>query len=463
MSTGRWRLLAGGLGASLFLAAGATFLPSSAGADDAPPVSRSLVATASAEGMRMGYSVPDQFAVSQFIDGGGPVAQVNVDSTGRAVGFGSLPYPGENAVAAPGVLTLATKAPFPPYPFYAEASYPVTPGAEVKDPSGTYDLSAKAEQQKAEGLAAVSFGGAEKPVARVVSSAAGSIDASGARVTATSIGEGFSFGDGMLKIASGTSRSVTTYTAGAAKPETKSELLIQGAKVGDQAVTIGPDGVHPFGGNFAFPGGADQLNQSLRGAGITVRTLSLQMGDSGASTEVLQVTVKHPIPGATVQGTFVYEFGGSISSIALGSAGSALPALPPAGDTGPPGDVTPPAPSAAEAPPPPSSPSSALPSSSDLVSSEPVSTASSSARLPAGAAGYAPAPSSPAVTGTGPEVPSGETALAPTTPAAPVAVDSEPVALARADLKKPGRVLMAVLAAAGAILLAASTLWRKAL
>jgi hypothetical protein len=37
------------------------------------------------------------------------------------------------------------------------------------------------------------------------------------------------------------------------------------------------------------------------------------------------------------------------------------------------------------------------------------------------------------------------------------------VALARPDLKKPGRVLMAVLAAAGAILLAASTLWRKAL
>src|SRR5207244_10984445 len=123
---------------------------------------RSLGAVASAMGIGMGYSVPDHFAVSQFIGGGGPVAQVNVDSTGKAIGFGSLPYPGENAIAAPGALTLVTKVPVPAYPFYAEASYPVTPSSEVKDPSGTYDLAAKAEQHKAEGRAALDFGGSEK-------------------------------------------------------------------------------------------------------------------------------------------------------------------------------------------------------------------------------------------------------------------------------------------------------------
>ena len=66
MSTGRWRLLAGGLGASLLLAAGATLLPSSAGADDAPPVSRSLVATASAEGMRMADLNGEHYWFSRF-------------------------------------------------------------------------------------------------------------------------------------------------------------------------------------------------------------------------------------------------------------------------------------------------------------------------------------------------------------------------------------------------------------
>jgi len=253
----RGRLICAGLGATLLLAAGGSFLATSAGADDTPVETRSIVAGASAQGMRIGYSVPDQFAVSQFIDGGGPVAQVSVDSTGKAIGFGSLPYPGENAVAAPGALTLVSGQQIPPYPFYAEASYPVTPKAEVKDPSGAYTLSAAAEPQKADGLAAMNFGGAEKPVSRVVSTASGVIDATGAKVTAVSIGEGFRFGDGMLTIASGTSRSVTTYAPGATKPETTSELQIVGAKVGDQAVTIGPDGVHPFGQSFNYPGGAD--------------------------------------------------------------------------------------------------------------------------------------------------------------------------------------------------------------
>src|SRR5438270_6277171 len=449
------RLICGGLGAALLLAAASSFLPASAGADDTPPAeARSLVAGASAQGMRMGYSVPDQFAVSQFIDGGGPVAQVSVDSTGKAIGFGSLPYPGETAVAAPGALTLVTKVPVPSYPFYAEASYPVTPSAEVKDPSGTYLLSAKAEQQKADGLAATDFGGADKPVARVTSTASGSIDPAGAKVTATSIGEGFSFGDGLLKIASGTSRSVTTYAVGAAKPETRSELQIVGAKVGDQAVTIGPDGVHPFGQSFRYPGGADQLNQALSAAGISVRMLSLQNGEGGATTEALQVTVKHPIPGSTVSGTFVYEFGGSSSYIAFGTAGPGLPPLPGIGESTPPADVAPPPSSAAESAPPAPSPPADGGSAAPLLSATPL--ASPVARSSSGA-GYGPLPAAAGNAAASPEL------SAPAAPMAPVTVASEPAALARPDLKKPGRGLMAVLAAAGAILLAASTLWRKAL
>jgi hypothetical protein len=452
MSGRHGRLICAGLGATLLLSAGSSFLPASAGADDAPAEVRSLVAGASAQGMRMGYSVPDQFAVSQFIDGGGPVAQVAVDSTGKAIGFGSLPYPGENAVAAPGVLTLASGVPFPPYPFYAEASYPVTPSAEVKDPSGAYGLSAKAEQQKAEGLAAVNFGGAEKPVARVVSSASGSIDSAGAKVTAVSIGEGFRFGDGLLTIASGTSRSVTTYAPGAAKPETTGELVIVGAKVGDQAVTIGPDGVQPNGASFKYPGGADQLNQALSAAGISVRTLSLQKGEGGGTSDALQVTVKHPIPGATVQGTFVYEFGGATSYISLGSAGPGLPALPGVGESTPPADFGAPAPATAEAAPPPAA-SGAV----DLVGASPASAYSG------------PVVATTPVLGSGSSLPTAGIPTAPSelsarvAPDAPVELASEPAALARPDLKKPGRVLMAVLAAAGAVLLAASTLWRRAL
>lgn len=458
MSGRHRRLICAGLGTTLLLAAGSSLLPTSAGAVDAPAEVRSLVAGASAQGMRMGYSVPDQFAVSQFIDGGGPVAQVSIDSTGKAIGFGSLPYPGENAVAAPGLLTLATGAPVPPYPFYAEASHPVTPTSEVKDPSGAYTLSAKAEQQKAEGLAAVNFGGAEKPVARVVSSASGSIDSAGAKVTAVSIGEGFRFGDGLLTIASGTSRSVTTYAAGAAKPQSASELVIVGAKVGDQAVTIGPEGVRPLGQTINFPGGADQLNQALGAAGITVRTLSLQKGDGGATTEALQVIVKHPIPGATVQGTFVYEFGGATSFISLGTAAPGLPALPGVEST-PPADVGVPVPAMAEA-----APAPAISDDTTGLGVAPVPAASAYSAPVASTAPVASGGSAlPAAVGSEPAPAATPTEFSSPTAGGPAELASEPAALARADLKKPGRVLMAVLAAAGAILLAASTLWRKAL
>jgi hypothetical protein len=453
---GRRRRRMAGAGALLMtLAVTGLVTGSRAGAD---PASRSLVGLASASGMRATYTVPDYVVVSEFFDGGGPVAQANVDTTGKATGFGSLPYPGENAIAAPGAATLATKVPVPPYPFYAEANYPVTPSAEVKDPSGSYDLSAKADQQKAEGLAAMNFFGADKPVSRIVSQASGSIDAAGAKVTATAVNQGLSFGDGALRIASATSRSVTTYAAGAAKPETKSELLIEGATVGGQSVTIGPDGVHPFGQSFAFPGGADQLNQALRQAGITVRTLSLQNGPGGATSDAMQVTVKHPIPGSKVMGTFVYEIGGSTSSIDFGAAGPGLPTVPGGEETTP---AVPPAPAPAPAgsspapSPSASSATSAPAASADLGPATSLAAPSTGGYSSVGASGASlPAAGEPGA-------PAG--LAAPAAPAVPVAVDSEPVALARPDLKKPGRVLMAVLAAAGAILLAASTLWRKAL
>src|ERR1044072_7657722 len=96
---------------------------------------RSLVGVASASGMRATYTVPDYVVVSEFFDGGGPVAQANEDTPGKPTGFGSLPYPGDNAVTAPGLLTFASGVPVPGYPFYVRADPPVTPTAEVKDPS----------------------------------------------------------------------------------------------------------------------------------------------------------------------------------------------------------------------------------------------------------------------------------------------------------------------------------------
>src|SRR5688572_24864860 len=298
-----------------------------AGAADA----RSLVGVASASGMRATYTVPDYVVVSEFFDGGGPVAQANVDTTGKATGFGSLPYPGENAVTAPGLLTFATGVPVPGYPFYVRADHPVTPTAESKDPSGTYTLKATADQGKASGSALFLFGGAS-PVSRSTADSTGVLDGEGKlTMNAVAVSEGLSFGDGALKISSVVSKSVTTYEPGAAKPATKSELQIQGAKVGDQPVTIDRDGVHPSGQTVPVPigTGSDSINQALSQAGITVKTIAGRDVEGGQAGDVLEVTWKHTIPvEGNPKGTFIYRIGGASSFILFGAAVAALPDVP---------------------------------------------------------------------------------------------------------------------------------------
>jgi hypothetical protein len=348
--TGRLRRRVAGAGLLLMTVSVTGFVTGPrAGADSE---ARSLVGVASASGMRATYTVPDYVVVSEFFDGGGPVAQANVDTTGKATGFGSLPYPGENAVTAPGLLTFATGVPVPGYPFYARADYPVTPSSEVKDPGGTYNLRAAADQGKASGSASFLFGGADSPVTRSSADSTGVLDGGG-KLTMTAVGvtQGLSFANGALKISSVTSKSTTTYEPGSAKPVTKTELLIEGAKVGDQPVTIDREGVHPSGQTVPVPigTGSDSVNQALGQAGITVKTIAGNDVEGGQAGDVLEIRSKHTIPvEGNPKGTFIYRIGGASTFILFGSAAPALPsvgapvdnlpadrgAVPPTGSTG---------------------------------------------------------------------------------------------------------------------------------
>ena len=439
-------LLAGSAGMAVWPANGAV-------ADEAatPPEARSLVATASAQGIRVSYTVPDLFVVSQFIDGGGPIAQATVDTTGRAIGFGSAPYPGENGVSVPGLLTFATGVPVPPYPFYARADHPVQPTSEVKDPSGTYVLSAAADAGKAVGHAAFS-GGPDKPVSQSTSDASGVLDPGGAKVTAVSINQGLSFGDGALRIASVTSRSVSTYTAGEDKPKSEAALIIEGASVGDQPVTIGPDGVHPGGQTVPIPfgEGAKGLNQALAQAGISVKTISSGGPEGGVASDALEITMKHPIPGAeNTQGTFVYTIGGSSSFIAFGAEGPGLPALPePISES-----VGPEAPPAATSV---GADAVAVDISTSLSSPAAASGQAYSSALGGGSLSASGGSVSGAVGTSGAESATGAVgeALAPT-----VGTEVAPVVLAR-DFRDSTKLLFVIVGVAGALLLASSSLWR---
>jgi hypothetical protein len=317
-----------GAGLLLLAASGTGFMTGpGAGAADA----RSLVGVAAASGIRATYTVPDYLVVSEFFDGGGPVAQANVDTTGKATGFGSLPYPGENAVTAPGLLTFATGVPVPGYPLYARADYPVAPSSEVKDPSGTYTLKATADQGQATGSAVYLFGG-ENPVTRASADSSGVLGSDG-KLTMTAVGvtEGLSVGDGALKISSVLSRSVTTYGPGADKPVTKTELQVLGAKVGDQPVIIDREGVHPSGQTVPVPigTGSDSINQALAQAGITAKTIAGSDVEGGQAGDVLEITWKHTIPvEGNPKGTFIYRVGGASTFILFGAAAPGLPDIP---------------------------------------------------------------------------------------------------------------------------------------
>ncbi|HEY3241330.1 MAG TPA: hypothetical protein VGL92_17325, partial [Acidimicrobiia bacterium] len=241
-----------------------------------------------------------------------------------------------------------------------------------------------------------------------------------------------------------------------AKPETKTDLIIQGAKVGDQPVTIAPDGVHPGDQTVPVPigSGADSLNQALAQAGITVKTIKATEIEGGAAGDALEITVKHPIPGAeNVQGTLVYQLGGATSYVAFGEG---VPGLP-VGDVPPLPDDASAAPGFAESGPPASTTDAgpaldAVPAVPAGVAGEPFPLAynNGSLTLAAGpvATGFDAAPLG---RGSGSvSVPSG---------AAPVAGTAEPVVMAR-DFSDTTKALFAILAVAGALLVSSGALWR---
>lgn len=312
------------------LLAGAAGLagPLGAGAAEA----RSVVGTSRAQGVRGTYTVPDYVVVSEFFDGGGPVTESLADSTGRATSFSSLPWPGENAVTAPGTLSVAVGQSVPlAYPFYVHADHPTAPSAELKDPTGTYALAAAADAGRAR--AAGSFeGGGGVSGSRATTSAV--MDDGGVvRVVAESVDTGISVAEGALRIASVRSRSETTLAPDDPEPVMKSELVIEGASLGGRPVTIGPDGVH-----FADQGvpapigqGVSSENELLGQAGLSVQVLPT--GVPGGA-EALVITSRQAIPAPNnPKGTLVLRIGGAASEIVVGNADLPVEA-PPAGPAG---------------------------------------------------------------------------------------------------------------------------------
>jgi hypothetical protein len=341
----------------LALAAGAaalalTAVPVPAGAEGEVPADAGLVTVAgeaTASGVRFSYEVPAEFlAATTPVDGGGPVAQASLGS-GLARSAASLPFPGDLVIAGPGLFYLATGITLPgAYPFYVSAEHPGSPEAALGDPSGQYQLSAKANGNSAAGVAKAVFGPPDSGSggARADTSVVVEPDGS-ATARAESVSEGLSLGGGALKIAAVRSLSVTRLAAGATNAVTDRKLVIEGATLSGQAVTIDASGVHAGGGSAPIPfgAGAEQISTALTQAGLSVRVAE-ETDAAGNSAQVLEVRDRHPLPFAgNPQGTFTWRIGRAATSLVRTGF---LPAPEPVSET--PVDTSPAAPGPAGEP-----------------------------------------------------------------------------------------------------------------
>jgi hypothetical protein len=288
-----------------------------------------LVGLADASGVRVTYTVPNFLVLTTIADGGGPIAQSTLNTSGESDGYASMPYPGNTAVTAPGLLAVLLGQDVPvTYPLYVEANAPLTPTAHAQDVTGTLVLDAAADANHATGSASLGQAAGSLQLPESTTSTSVTVDPSGVMtVTADATTQGINIGNGLLAIGSVHTHSVTTFHPGDAKPTTTSSTEVDAASVAGTPIGIGPNGITLLGN----AGGAldpvlNLLNSALAQGGISIHTVASQNIEGGESTSALEIDSSQQIPAANKPtGTLVVLLGNTMTSISQGAAGILAP------------------------------------------------------------------------------------------------------------------------------------------
>jgi hypothetical protein len=311
---------------------------SGAGAGQTDPAG--FVATASAQDARFTYSVLGFAAVEDVVDGGGTVAQAQLDGGGNSRSFAALPYPGDLVVNGPGLFAFATGQQLPGgYPFFVAAEHPLRPEAKLDGPGGRYSLLAQAAPQRSAGEGRLQLGEGQSG-GMTHGQAVTEVTGDGTvRSTATSVTEGLVLAGGQFRIGTVRSSSLTTLARGADHPTSTSSLVVEGMTVGGTPVTVGPDGLSIAGSPVPGGAGLQGVKQTLAQAGIEVQLVEAQAHHGGERARSLEIrfVATPPLPGSPPQ-QVVISFGGATTAISVGES------LPGALLTLPPGTITEPAP-----------------------------------------------------------------------------------------------------------------------
>jgi hypothetical protein len=305
------------------LVAGGLIGPGTAGAQLA-----SFSASATADGGRMGLFIPGASVADQIIDGGGPVAQADIDSLGGSRAFAATPYPGELGVIGPGIVTSLAGLPAPPdYPFIAASRHPATPEHHVEY-GQFYRLQAKSTEDSSEASARTSeFGGdvkmlASRAAARVANEAGGTVTAEAGNTF-----DGISAGP--LRIASVAS-TATVSQAADGEPTKQSSLVVTGVSVNGQAIGFTDQGF--VAGSDARPlPPSDPLMAALGEAGVTVTYLRAEPTPSGIVAPGLRIVAVRDVPGAQRTVTVALTLGRASATVEATSESTGSVELP---DTG---------------------------------------------------------------------------------------------------------------------------------
>ena len=329
------------------VAALAAGLPLVALAGMAPAESTSSYSgVASADGIRVTTSAPGFLVVEDFIDGGGPTAQAAVSDVEGNRGFASVPYPGELAIAGPGLFAIATGQQFPAhYPFHVASAHPTTAKNGYEAPG----LSMQTESDATSSSAAARFGpadegngGGARSTAKVVKGPDG--------MTSEATGWAHAVKVGPVEILGFVSKA-SVRRAASGEPERSSSMEFSAMKVADTAVGV-RNGQFVVAGTTVPLEGFAPVQKALAAAGVSVELVQATPPDDGVVAPGIQITRKQEAAAAGTTMVVRYTLGRSLAAAKV-EAGGGTPDLDlggtPAPDFGTPGgDV--PTPDASTAP-----------------------------------------------------------------------------------------------------------------
>lgn len=269
-------------------------------------------ATASAEGVRVGLVANGAPVTNHVIDLAGPVAQAVVDSTTGSSALGSVAYPGDLVVTAPGLLAGLsggqTSGVVPPYPLIAVAGSTGEPESTVDGPGSSMRAAGDARQAEA---SATTGAGAEVGAAATIGARA-RVEVDDDTVTATASSEASSVTIGPLVLGHVVARSTATAAPGE-DVQRRSSFEVIGVSIAGVDLRITADGLVVAGTAQAVP--MATATAILDGAGISMRWIDEEETADGVVSAGLVVTREQELPAAVTPVTTSFTFGRAAASV----------------------------------------------------------------------------------------------------------------------------------------------------